>query len=134
MTPRHLRLNPPQQRRGISCHAGAVRKDSRIVSGHLVDDGQSGVDAGAVLCIDVPVDDGGEDDARRLLQCDEGAAPGGCVGRAVRATDRNQPTTRIMTSEGRGDMAQASVLHSPLDLPHYEIGSASWRETMLQYV
>src|SRR3546814_8747737 len=92
MTPRHLRLNPPQQRRGISCHAGAGRKDSRIVSGHLVDDGQSGVDAGAVLCIDVPVDDGGEDDARRLLQCDEGAAPGGCVGRAVRATDRNQPT------------------------------------------
>ena len=113
---RHQPGHPIQQRGGIGRHAGRRRKDSRILGRHAVDDGQAGLDGGAVARIDPAVDGGGEHDAAALLQPDEAVAPGRIVGRQICARDGDQAAAFGETRQRRGDMAQRRVRDPALDM------------------
>ena len=85
-------------------------------AGILVDHGQARLDGGAVLGVDRAVDGGREDDAPAFLQGDEGVAPGGIVGRAARAGDRDQTTAFGQARQRRRDMTERCIGHAAVDI------------------
>ncbi len=91
------------------------RKDLRVGSGLLVDDGEPRVDRGAVLRIDRAVDSGGEDDAAALLQPDESVAPGRIVRGEVGAGDCDETAALGRAAPARkrhGDSAASAMRRS----------------------
>ena len=78
--------------------------DRDVVSRHSIDNGQAGVDAGAVLGIDSTVNRRREHDAALFLQSHEGVGPGGIVGGDVRACDGDQPSAFRKTSQRGADV------------------------------
>ena len=83
---------------------GEAGNDATVVSRHSIDDGQAGVDVGAVLGIDSAVNRRRENDAALLLQPDERFRPCGIVGRDVRACDGDEPSALGKTGQSRSDV------------------------------
>jgi hypothetical protein len=61
-------------------------------------------------------DCGGEDDARFLLQANEGLAPGGLIGAGVAAGDRDEPAAFGEAGQGRRNVAHGSFGKAPVDM------------------
>ena len=95
---------------------GEAGNEAMSLGRHSIDDGEAGVDRGAVLGIDGAVDRRREHDAALFLQPDEGLSPGGIVGRDVRACDGDEPSAFGKTRQGRSDVPQCCLSHLAIDM------------------
>lgn len=115
-TRRHVLLDPAEQSRQIGRNAGRYWERGDVVSRDSIDNGQTGVDVGAVLGIDGAVNCRREYDTALFLQPLEGTGPCGIVGRDVCACDGNQPSAFGKSSQGGSDVTQCRLSHLSIDM------------------
>ena len=89
---RHALQDPGEQSRQVGRNARGCRERSDLVSRDSIDNGQAGVDVGAVLGIDGAVNYRREYDTTLFLQPLEGTGPRGIFRRDIRASDGDQPS------------------------------------------
>ena len=109
-------LDPAEQSRQIGRNAGRYWERGDVVSRDSIDNGQTGVDVGAVLGIDGAVNCRREYDTALFLQPLEGTGPCGIVGRDVCACDGNQPSAFGKSSQGGSDVTQCRLSHLSIDM------------------
>ena len=119
---RDMPVHPGKQSFRLRSYSWRGRKDLRIGSGFLVDDGEPGVDRGAVLGIGGAIDSGGEDDTAVSLKPDESVAPGRIVRREVWTGDGDETAALAEPRQSGSDMAQRRVRHAPIDIRHRREG------------